>query len=313
MAACSLDQATTKMIAPARTRVGTPATPFRRVNTTGSKPLTGSVKTAQNDLCADVTQTMGAPVYVSAKRPQGVSRTPYFSNKVVADANEIIDGYITIRDKPTSVPDAKDIQLKKNEGVLLDATYLYADMADSSTLAQRVKKPVTAKIIRGYLNAASNILRFYGGEIRSFDGDRVMAIFIGTGKETRAVRAGLAVNWLVNEALQPMVSAKWTDIATFWRLRHSIGIDTGEALLTRTGVRGDNDLISIGGAPTVAAKLSDIRDGVPLHITSSVYDRMDNSVACTETNVPLWNATMPQWIGSKLVAVLRSNASWEPE
>ena len=86
----------------------------------------------------------------------------------------------------TIVPKTEDIVLK-NGGRLVDATYLYADLAGSSKLAKTVYKEVTATVIRAYINTASRILRNYEGEIRSFDGDRVMAIFMGGDKETRAV------------------------------------------------------------------------------------------------------------------------------
>jgi uridylate cyclase len=73
------------------------------------------------------------------------------------------------------VPETKDIVLK-NGAVKLDATYLYADMADSTGLAQGYKDWAVAKVMRCYLNAATRIIRERGGEIRSFDGDRVMGI-----------------------------------------------------------------------------------------------------------------------------------------
>ena len=88
----------------------------------------------------------------------------------------------------TVVPKTEDVALK-NGGRLVDATYLYADLAGSSKIAQRLRMEAAAKVIKSYVNTATRILRFKGGEIRSFDGDRVMAIFMGADKERRAVRA----------------------------------------------------------------------------------------------------------------------------
>lgn len=86
------------------------------------------------------------------------------------------------------VPKTEDIVMK-NGGRLVDATYAYADLADSSTIAQLLNNEVAAKIIRAFVNSATRILRHYNGQIRSFDGDRVMAIFIGEKKNWDAVRA----------------------------------------------------------------------------------------------------------------------------
>lgn len=165
----------------------------------------------------------------------------------------------------TVVPKTEDIVLK-NGGRLVDATYLYADLAGSSKLAKTVYKEVTAAVIRAYINTASRILRNYAGEIRSFDGDRVMAIFMGADKETRAVRAALAINWAVVEVLRPAMAKRWTSFESYYTINHGIGIDTGEALIVRGGVRDNNDLISVGEAPNQAAKLSEIRDAYPLTI-----------------------------------------------
>lgn len=86
----------------------------------------------------------------------------------------------------TVVPTTDDIVMR-NGGRLLDATYAYADLADSSKIAQTLKKEAAAKIIRAFVNSATRILRNFGGEIRSFDGDRVMAIFVGDDKNWNAV------------------------------------------------------------------------------------------------------------------------------
>jgi len=153
------------------------------------------------------------------------------------------------------VPKTDDIVLK-NGGKLINATYLYADLAGSSRLAQTVYKETTAKIIRAYINTATRILRHYGGEIRSFDGDRVMAIFMGADKNVRATRAALAINWAVLDVIRPAIKEAWSDGDTICEIEHGIGIDTGEALIVRGGVRDNNDLISVGAAPNIAAKLS---------------------------------------------------------
>lgn len=233
------------------------------------------------------------------------------SSRVAREAKGTIDAYINIR-VSDEVPETTQIALEKNEAVQVEAAYLYADMVDSSSLAQTAYKPVSAKIIRSYVNGASQILRHYGGSIASFDGDRVMAIFVGTNKETTAVRAALAINWLVAEELGPKIREKWDDIAKYWTLRHSIGIDVGEALITRGGVRGDNDLISIGKAPNVAAKLSDIRNDKQIHITHEVFGPMSQGLATTETGVRLWTAEPGVRVGGRNIPVLGSGAYWEP-
>ncbi len=53
---------------------------------------------------------------------------------------------------------------------------------------------------------------------------------------------------------------------------------TGTVLAVRGGVRGDNDLIWIGRAPNLAAKLSDLRESPnQTFITASVYNMLNGS------------------------------------
>ena len=57
--------------------------------------------------------------------------------------------------------------------------------------------------------------------------------------------------------------------------RNTAGVDMGQVLVVRAGVRGSNDLISIGAAPNVAARLSDCREApYRSFITAAVFDKM---------------------------------------
>ena len=64
------------------------------------------------------------------------------------------------------VPETTDVGLG-DDAVLLNGTVLYADLA---------------KIYKSYLHCASRVIKANGGVITAFDGDRVMAVFIGDGK-----------------------------------------------------------------------------------------------------------------------------------
>ena len=172
--------------------------------------------------------------------------------------------------------------------VEVKATYLYADMAKSSEAAHFLNKPVAAKVFRSYLNAATRIIKKFEGEIRSFDGDRVMGIFMGHRKNTNAARAALGINWAIYKVLRPKLQAKWSDIEDHYVISHGVGVDTGEAWIVRGGVRGSNDLVSIGSAPNVAAKLASLRRGPHLYITDAVYDVILNEAKIANDGRNMW-------------------------
>ena len=174
------------------------------------------------------------------------------------------------------VPKTEDIVMK-NGGRRVEATYLYADLAESTKLAHTMLPETTATIIRAYINSAARIIRNFGGEIRSFDGDRVMAIYMGDDKNRKAVRSAMAINWAVEVVVKQAIENRWNDVADSYTIAHGVGIDTGEALIVRGGVRDNNDLISVGHAPNDAAKLSDYR-GSTINITKAVYEDLDQSL-----------------------------------
>jgi class 3 adenylate cyclase len=234
----------------------------------------------------------------------------YISSRVERSVKDLIEEHISVEEWSGKVPETSDITLEKNEGIEIDAAYLYADLVDSSGLAQRAYRPVTAKIIRAYINSASKLINHYGGEIRSFDGDRVMAIYVGDDKETDAVRTALAINWAA-EVIKERMQEYWEGKLNFWMFKHCIGVDTGKALMTRAGARGDSDLVSIGSAPNVAAKLSDLRSYYPLHITKEVYEPMSNDVAFDEQQ-QMWHHLPPITVGARTVRILGSSYQWAP-
>ena len=231
-----------------------------------------------------------------------------FSDEVEEKVQTVIDAWWNIRDGRV-VPETDDVVLS-NGAVKLDATYLYADLANSSGIAHRLYQPVAAKIIRCFLDASARIIKHYDGEIRSFDGDRVMGIFIGGNKNTNAVKAGLGINWAVQEVVRPKVQAKWDDLANT-PLGQGVGIATGEALIVRGGVPIDNDLISVGAAPNVAAKLSELREGPDTYITEDVYNKL-NDVAKYCDGRDMWTQHAGKIIGGTYYRIKASTYSWEP-
>jgi adenylate cyclase len=228
---------------------------------------------------------------------------------ITAALSEIIDTeWKTF--KPRDVPESTDVALS-NGAASVEATYVYADLANSSKLAQSVSPEVTARVIRMYLNMTVRVLRHKGGHIRSFDGDRVMAIFMGDAKNTNAFRAALAVNFYVEKRLPSLIDDAWPAVRRAgWVIKHGVGIDTGDALLVRGGVRNNNDLVSIGSAPNVAAKLSDIRDDHPIHITARSANRVRSDVRTHADGRQRFKSCGTKSIGGTALEVMSSSWWW---
>lgn len=172
------------------------------------------------------------------------------------------------------VPNQDSIGLG-NKGVTLEATILYADMANSTGLVDGYKDWFAAEIYKSYLLAACHVIRNNEGEVTSFDGDRVMAVFIGKLKNSLAAKTAMQISFIVREINKKLENEY---PRTTYRLQHKIGIDTSQVLAVRSGIRNANDLVWVGSAANHAAKLCDECNSVfPIVISESVYRALAGS------------------------------------
>jgi class 3 adenylate cyclase len=199
------------------------------------------------------------------------------------------------------VPDTPDIKLG-NEGVTLDATVLYADIDGSTNMVDAKTAQFAAEVYKSYLLCAARLIRSEGGVITAYDGDRVMAVFIGDSKNTSAVRCGLKIKSAVLEIINPAIKSQYN---SDFKLQQVVGIDTSKLLVARTGIRGSNDLVWVGPAANHAAKLSSISEQPHATFISSAICENMNSTVKTTNGVDMWESR--SWRGK---TVYRSSWYW---
>ncbi len=205
-----------------------------------------------------------------------------------------------------SVPDSEDLRLNANHAKKLDpAVVLYADIDGSTAMVEQLSWTKSAELYKAYLRCASQIIRAEGGAITAYDGDRVMGIFYEDSKNTNAVRAALKINYAVHKVIRPEYSAYYT--SSNFLLKHVIGIDHTTIHAARIGVHGDNDLVWVGRAANIAAKLCTLSDA-PIWITKAVYDCMQDTAKFTNgssaTGTNMWEKRL--WTTMNNMEVYRS-------
>lgn len=184
-----------------------------------------------------------------------------------------------------TVPESENVPFR-NEGVWLNATILYADMADSTDLVDAYRAFFAAEVYKTFLRAVARIIRSESGEITAYDGDRVMAAYIGDSKNSCAVRTALKINYAISQIINPAIKAQYPQ--TTYRLKHVVGVDTSKIFVARTGIRGANDLVWVGRAANHAAKLSALTSDYTSRITKEVYDMMHSSVKTSNDGRSMW-------------------------
>jgi adenylate cyclase len=176
------------------------------------------------------------------------------------------------------VPEANDVL--SNQGVKLQATMLYADLADSTGMAS-FDAEMTARLIKAFLSSSARLIRHHGGYVRSFDGDRVMGVFINKdNKNTAAMACAINIDWTVFNIIKPLFVGTYQAFKQGWfPLYQCVGIDTSEVLVVRAGIRNNNDLTWVGRSANIAAKLSTVRNyPYTIQVTRAVYESAHESV-----------------------------------
>lgn len=230
-----------------------------------------------------------------------------FVDDLTAEVVKIFKEQWTTREG-RQVPDTTDLALR-NDAITLKGTVLYADLADSTGLVSTSKPAFAAEVYKTYLNCACRIIRANGGEITAFDGDRVMAVYLGDARDTAAMKSALQINHAVLKIINPKLKEQYPQ-STFV-VRQAVGIDTGDLLVARTGIRGSNDLVWVGPAANIAAKLCSLREGnFASWASAAVYQGARPEAKTSSDGRPMWEARA--WTARGGASVYRSEWSWAP-
>jgi class 3 adenylate cyclase len=203
------------------------------------------------------------------------------------------------------VPEAEDVAFA-NEAVKLDnATVLYADMSGSTALVNNETWQFAAEIYKIFLYCAARIITSEGGTITSYDGDRIMAIYIGDMPNTSAARSALKINYCRLHIITPLIQKQYP--SNTYELKHVVGIDRSPLRAARTGARGANDLVWVGRAANYAAKLTTLPDTHPTWITVDVYNRLTDDLKVSQGR-PMWEQM--RWTAMNNMTIYRSTWHW---
>jgi adenylate cyclase len=188
--------------------------------------------------------------------------------------------------KSDNIPEAKDIAFGKH-GKQIEAAMLFIDLRESTKILASIRQTTAAKIYKSFLWGISKIALDNNGQVRSFNGDGVLCVFVGTRKANNAVKAAMQMKYFCREILKPKADSylKNKESLDGTLFDFGIGIDTGTILVVRGGIRGENnnDLVWIGNATNIAVKLSDLSfTPKNIRITEGVYNLLENDRKISE-------------------------------
>jgi class 3 adenylate cyclase len=210
--------------------------------------------------------------------------------------------------KGTVVPAPEDLALSNDAVHLESAAVLYADLDQSTSLVEDMTWTFAAEVYKSFLYATARLINSEGGTIVSYDGDRIMGIFVGKSPCNDAARCGLKINYAVKKIVQAELDGHYGDRANGHIIRHVVGIDVSEIRAARTGVRGDNDIVWVGNAANLAAKLTSLSADWPTRITKPVYDKLKDEQKLSGGR-NMW--TQRTWNAHKGETIYASTWTWK--
>jgi adenylate cyclase len=154
------------------------------------------------------------------------------------------------------VPKKDDLTFGNSVKEISHVVVFYVDMRKSRKILSDASSFWSVKIHKAFLSAVSYCIERRSGDLRSFNGDGLLAFFIGENDASRAVRAAMDVKGFVLEI---------NKILTTNNINHvdfGIGIAQGTIIVAKSGKSGDDqtrqDLIWVGLPVYVAVELSEL-------------------------------------------------------
>jgi class 3 adenylate cyclase len=221
-------------------------------------------------------------------------------DSVSEKVKDILEGDYEIEDVD-EIPSPQDVPFGK-KAKKMKVCVLYIDLRDSSNLLFVHQKQTAGKIHKAFLHAVASTVLDFGGNIRGFKGDSLMALWPANYKSqvSTCVKAAMTIKWLLDVELQPQFE-------TYSAIDFGIGVDWGEVLIARAGIPRDatnNDLVFMGKCINFAVAIGEQAKG-PEHVEISKvsYENLDDAVIYgsqkdffgNDQKVDMWKDGSVQW------------------
>lgn len=196
-----------------------------------------------------------------------------------------------------------------NSGIRIDACVLYADIHKSTAMVDSLPDTRAAELYKSFLYCAAKIVRSNNGEITAYDGDRIMAIYVGADQADRAIKTAFELYWSVVNVINPAFVNAYSALMPY-TLKHTVGIDKSVLLAAKTGARNDSDIVWVGPAANHASKLNSF-DGLDITYPTRISEAVWNAASLGSrfnNGEAMWQEIDPAWI--EKVGIPYRRSSW---
>jgi adenylate cyclase len=167
--------------------------------------------------------------------------------------------------KTETIPSPENVAFGK-KAYKIKLTAFCIDLRKSTDLLTVHNKETCGKIHKSYLTIASRIITENGGQLRSFNGDSVLAFF--PAKFQRDIENAVGTAFQLKWALDIKFSKYFEEYS---KIDFGIGIDWGDVYIVRAGLPkndNNNDLVFLGMCVNYASMIAN-QSKAPHHIEIS--------------------------------------------
>jgi class 3 adenylate cyclase len=206
------------------------------------------------------------------------------------------------------IVETKTIPLPENvafgkKAYKIKLTAFCIDLRESTDLLRIHDKETCGKIHKSYLTIATKIITANGGQLRSFNGDSVLAFFPAqyVSDIEKAVQVAFQLKW----ALDINFSKYFEEYS---KIDFGIGIDWGDVYIVRAGLPkndNNNDLVFLGMCVNFATAIAN-QGHSPEHIeiSKTTYSNLTDIWLYGNDNsgnkVNMWKDGVVNWKGKKI-------------
>ncbi|MDD3465698.1 MAG: hypothetical protein PHE67_00995 [Campylobacterales bacterium] len=171
------------------------------------------------------------------------------------------------------VPNAEALRLKNNHGKSLTTTVLYIDLRGYSKLFKTKQYKTIGKIISAYHFFVGMLVKEWSGQIVSYMGDGILAVFEPKNSEKNAVRCAMQIKYYFDNFFKTILNTNYA----ISDMSYGIGLANGDIMAIRTGTVAQNDITWIASCVKDAVRIGDRLSG-RIGITPSMFDMLPDNL-----------------------------------
>ncbi len=223
-----------------------------------------------------------------------------FVNDLENQVSDYLDGDYEITETEV-IPSVENVPFGK-KAKKMNLCAFCIDIRKSTELMVVHQKQTSGKLHKAFLTVVSKVVLENGGEIRSFNGDSLLAFWPAYYKSqiSTAVKTAMITKWFLDVKLSPLFEK-------YEKIDFGIGIDWSEVYILRAGIprnNNNNDLVFIGKCVNYATAIANQAQG-PSHIeiSEATYSNLeDNWIYGNDSNgqkVNMWKDGQVEWKGER--------------